>query len=113
MSVCRDHRSNGLRPWCLLMTALVPWACSNPTSEPDGMPVIFAVVTTAAGIDFLHIDGFSGEYYYVETFGSGAACAGHKVKRISSAVRNTGVCFMAIIRLRVNLDQCTVHLKHS
>lgn len=73
MSVCRDHRSNGLRPWCLLMTALVPWACSNPTSEPDGMPVIFADVTTAAGIDFLHIDGFSGEYYYVETFGSGAA----------------------------------------
>lgn len=27
----------------------------------------------AAGIDFVHYNGFSGEYYYVETFGAGAA----------------------------------------
>ncbi len=63
-----------LRPWCLSMIALIPWACSGPSSpEPDDITVVFADVTTAAGIDFVHVDGFSGEYYYVETFGSGAA----------------------------------------
>ena len=30
-------------------------------------------VTRTAGLDFKHYNGFSGEYYYVETFGAGAA----------------------------------------
>ena len=30
-------------------------------------------ITQTSGLDFTHYNGFSGEYYYVETFGSGAA----------------------------------------
>ena len=33
----------------------------------------FADAGAAAGIDFVHYNGFSGSYYYVETFGAGAA----------------------------------------
>ena len=33
----------------------------------------FADAGDAAGIDFVHYNGFSGSYYYVETFGAGAA----------------------------------------
>ena len=59
-------------PWCWLITALA--ACAGPpTGDPDGPAVAFADVTIASGIDFVHVDGFSGEYYYVETFGSGTA----------------------------------------
>ena len=36
-------------------------------------PIQLADVTQAAGLDFEHYNGFSGEYYYVETFGAGAA----------------------------------------
>ena len=33
----------------------------------------FRDAAAEAGIDFLHFNGFSGQYYYYETFGSGAA----------------------------------------
>ena len=36
-------------------------------------PIQLADVTQAAGLNFEHYNGFSGEYYYVETFGAGAA----------------------------------------
>ena len=59
-------------PW--LWLALTLAACSDPAGmRPDPVPVVFTDQTAASGIDFVHVDGFSGEYYYVETFGSGAA----------------------------------------
>ena len=36
-------------------------------------PIQLVDVTQAAGLDFEHYNGFAGEYYYVETFGAGAA----------------------------------------
>ena len=51
----------------LLLGAL--WACgSAPTTGP-----VFVEVAREAGIDFRHQNGASGRYYYVETYGSGAA----------------------------------------
>ncbi len=49
---------------CLLLLACAP-------APPP--PVQYAEVTAASGIDFVHYNGAQGEYYYVETFGSGVA----------------------------------------
>ena len=58
----------------LLPCALALGACASPPlPESADLPVIFTDVAAASGLDFVHVDGFSGEYYYVETFGSGAA----------------------------------------
>ena len=58
--------------WLWLGLALT--ACSDPAGTgPDPVPLVFTDQTAESGIDFVHVDGFSGEYYYVETFGSGAA----------------------------------------
>ncbi|MDE2814656.1 MAG: FG-GAP-like repeat-containing protein [Gemmatimonadota bacterium] len=43
------------------------------TTDPSCNPIQLVDITRAAGLDFEHYNGFSGEYYYVETFGSGAA----------------------------------------
>ena len=43
------------------------------TTDPSCNSIQLVDITQAAGIDFEHYNGFSGEYYYVETFGSGAA----------------------------------------
>ena len=43
------------------------------TAAPSCNPIQLVDITQAAGLDFTHYNGFSGEYYYVETFGSGAA----------------------------------------
>ena len=43
------------------------------TTDPSCNPIQLVDITQAAGLDFEHYNGFSGEYYYVETFGSGAA----------------------------------------
>ena len=59
-----------LRP---LWPALVLLACSETPSAPPTDPIHFSEVTAAAGIDFVHYNGFTGEYFYVETFGGGAA----------------------------------------
>ena len=47
-------------------------AACTPTHPPPA-PVHFADGAAQSGIDFVHFNGFSGEYYYVETFGGGAA----------------------------------------
>ena len=58
----------------LSATAVTLATCAGPPSpESADASITFADVTAASGIDFVHVDGFSGEYYYVETFGSGAA----------------------------------------
>ena len=57
---------------------LKPKAAARPVSPPDTSdpscdPIQLVDITQAAGLDFEHYNGFSGEYYYVETFGAGAA----------------------------------------
>ncbi len=47
-------------------------ACSEQQQAPA--PVVqFVDVAQQVGLDFAHYNGFTGEYYYVETFGPGAA----------------------------------------
>ena len=58
-------------PICVL--ALASTLCACAPQDPPAPPVHFADAGAAAGIDFVHYNGFSGEYYYVETFGAGAA----------------------------------------
>ena len=53
--------------------ALASALCACTPQDPPAPPVHFADAGAAAGIDFVHYNGFSGEYYYVETFGAGAA----------------------------------------
>ena len=53
--------------------ALASALCACAPKDPPAPPVHFADAGDAAGIDFVHYNGFSGEYYYVETFGAGAA----------------------------------------
>ena len=53
--------------------ALASTLCACAPQDPPAPPVHFTDVGDAAGIDFVHFNGFSGQYYYVETFGSGAA----------------------------------------
>ena len=60
------------------LIALKPKAAARPVpppapADPSCDPIQLVDVTQAAGLDFEHYNGFSGEYYYVETFGSGAA----------------------------------------
>ena len=55
-----------------------PKATARSVPLPDATdsscnPIQLVDITQAAGLDFEHYNGFSGEYYYVETFGSGAA----------------------------------------
>ncbi len=57
---------------------LKPKSTAHPVSplDPAGPscdPIQLIDITRAAGLDFEHYNGFSGEYYYVETFGAGAA----------------------------------------
>ena len=53
--------------------ALASTLCACAPQDPPAPPVHFADAGADAGIDFVHYNGFSGEYYYVETFGAGAA----------------------------------------
>ena len=57
-------------PWLAALALL-----SGCTAEPPApaAPIHFVDVGRDAGLDFTHFNGFSGEYYYVETFGGGAA----------------------------------------
>ena len=58
--------------WALSLLAL--FACTSDTTSPSAPSAVqFNDVTDAAGLDFSHFNGFSGDYYYVETVGSGAA----------------------------------------
>ncbi len=70
----RPRRTSATRVSALLLpAALALGACGVPPPESADHDVVFADVAAASGLDFVHVDGFSGEYYYVETFGSGAA----------------------------------------
>ena len=60
------------------LIALRPKAAARPIppldpADPSCGPILLADVTQAAGLHFEHYNGFAGEYYYVETFGAGAA----------------------------------------
>ena len=56
--------------WGLVLASIL---CACAPQDPPAPPVHFADVGDAAGLDFVHFNGFSGQYYYVETFGAGAA----------------------------------------
>ena len=62
----------------LLLASLAGGGCGDEDAEPeaDGDELIgvrYVDITAEAGIDFSHVNGASGRYYYVETYGSGAA----------------------------------------
>ncbi len=59
-------------PLPALLVVLGTLACGGPTQVPQGFPR-FPEVATASGLDFVHFNGFSGEFYYPETYGAGAA----------------------------------------
>ena len=49
-------------------------SCRQPGRDRVTAPeVTLTDVTLETGIDFVHYNGSTGQYYYVETFGSGAA----------------------------------------
>ena len=58
-------------PALLLVFALIN-ACAQPQTPPAA-PSSVQYIEVDAGLDFEHFNGFSGEYYYVETFGPGSA----------------------------------------
>ena len=61
-------------PAVQLLSALLLNACSSePSQSPSDSSIQFVEVARQAGIDFQHYNGSQGDYYYAETFGSGAA----------------------------------------
>ena len=58
-----------MSPLILLISFLV--SCT-PGPEPEQVPPVL-YVDAEGGLDFTHYNGFSKEYYYVETFGPGSA----------------------------------------
>ncbi len=56
--------------WFAVLTLL-----GGCTPEPalESEPIHFGDAAADAGLDFAHYNGFTGEYFYVETFGAGAA----------------------------------------
>jgi len=63
-----------IRAWVLSYSCCALLACSGEESKPElpaAPQVEFVDVAKAAGVDFEHVNGFSGEYFYVETAGSG------------------------------------------
>ena len=66
----------------LLLASLAGGGCGDEDAEPEAggdelidelIGVRYVDITAEAGIDFSHVNGASGRYYYVETYGSGAA----------------------------------------
>ena len=59
---------------CKFLFLLLPLlsSCGSDSSTPPSLPIHYTDVTAAAGIDFTHYNGAQGNYYYVETYGSGA-----------------------------------------
>ena len=55
----------------MLVATLV--ACGDKVPSRTPAKIFFADTASEAGINFRHFNGFSGHYYYYETFGSGAA----------------------------------------
>jgi len=60
--------------WIQVWAILLLLSCqSDMTVQGPPVSVQFRDVAETTGLRFDHFNGFSGEYYYVETFGSGAA----------------------------------------
>ncbi|HMB90144.1 MAG TPA: VCBS repeat-containing protein, partial [Rhodothermales bacterium] len=61
--------------WIALLLFLA--ACesehSAPSSDTASQPPLFENVATASGLDFVHVNGMSGEKYFVEMTGAGGA----------------------------------------
>ncbi len=62
-----------LRGWCGLAAALCLQANLAPLAGSDSGTVLFRDQAQAAGIDFVHFNGMSGEKYYCEMVGAGGA----------------------------------------
>ena len=62
---------SGYRFLFILLPLLLSF-CGDESSTPPSLPIHYTDVTVAAGIDFTHYNGARGDYYYVETYGSGA-----------------------------------------
>jgi len=58
--------------WWVPIAASTLLSCGGETAAPS-RHIAFTDVGRESGIDFEHHNGFAGDYYYVETFGSGAA----------------------------------------
>ena len=56
-----------------LPAALALLGCAADPPLPATDPIYFTDTAAEAGLAFRHFNGFSGQYYYVETFGAGAA----------------------------------------
>ena len=67
--------------WLLMLMAMGISACHSESAQmqtSDKAPIgksnpEFVEIGQEAGLDFRHVNGASGRYYYVETYGSGAA----------------------------------------
>ena len=59
----------------LLAAAALACGCGGHDAAPDAAEPIFADQAAATGLDFVHFNGMSGELYFAEHFGAGAALA--------------------------------------
>lgn len=69
----RKQRAINLLALVFCMMQSTPVAQQRPTAAPAAAATIFADVTEAAGIDFLHYNGMTGKLHLPEILGSGAA----------------------------------------
>lgn len=65
-------------PWLPLAILALVWGCQAPESPESGLEApkadpLFSDVTTTSGLDFLHSNGSTGEFYFPELLGPGAA----------------------------------------
>ena len=65
----KDHHFTKIVAAFTCSVIVLFWACSKDTSPQ----VNFVDVTRDSGIEFEHFNGFSGEYFFVETAGPGGA----------------------------------------
>ena len=56
-----------------LLAAIDPAAAATEPSRSDSAGVRFVEVSADAGIDFVHVNGASGQKYFPETMGGGVA----------------------------------------
>ncbi|NKB69361.1 MAG: hypothetical protein GKR89_20000 [Candidatus Latescibacteria bacterium] len=60
-------------PCWLAFMVLLLGACTSEPHTTALLPIRFTATDREAGLDFHHQNGARGDYYYVETFGAGAA----------------------------------------
>ena len=65
-AICNKHRVSRFTFHVFILLLFAPLAFASPIP-------IFTDVTAEAGIDFKHTNSRSGEFYFVEQLGSGAA----------------------------------------